>query len=416
MLAYDDIQKYGGKAAILNHVKEKIPSMPIPSYIIKLHSDTLDNILPEFESLHKPVIVRSSSPYEYSDFEGIFESVRDVNTKQQFIEAIKTVENSAVSERATAYAKQNGFNIDEKISVILQEQSPSTYTGAMMRHPNNPNTIFIQYFLGHGQYTQVYGSFIFSEEGNLELGCSSASKLKDEKRFLIDKYKELEALTDITKDETLFVEFGLEPFAIYQVRPFKKKQTAEFELPKYSDDTLYSDVVFGITPKDGIVLPVIRGIGLTDGKLLAKALAFGDDSLPFENYDSLLKMQLMNVGMMNAISGGRNTELSKDVNYELKQFNSNMNELIKEPYCYIATSAHRDEYDVDLTLTKMRALALGETSTFLVHNLIRLLKKSDVSLLREPPLIGFDTYKNIKSIEDKVRIISNGKEAIILKE
>ena len=33
--------------------------------------------------MQKPVIVRSSSPYEYGDFEGIFESVRDVKDKSQ---------------------------------------------------------------------------------------------------------------------------------------------------------------------------------------------------------------------------------------------------------------------------------------------------------------------------------------------
>ena len=35
--------------------------------------------------MKKPVIVRSSSPHEYGDFEGIFDSVRDLVTSQEYL-------------------------------------------------------------------------------------------------------------------------------------------------------------------------------------------------------------------------------------------------------------------------------------------------------------------------------------------
>jgi len=35
MLSQENISKYGGKAAILNYVKEKLPHLNIPNYVVK---------------------------------------------------------------------------------------------------------------------------------------------------------------------------------------------------------------------------------------------------------------------------------------------------------------------------------------------------------------------------------------------
>ena len=79
MLPHQDILKYGGKAAILSYLARKLPDLPIPPFEVKEAGQDIDTFGSRFRSMRKPVIVRSSSPYEYGDFEGIFESVRDVH-------------------------------------------------------------------------------------------------------------------------------------------------------------------------------------------------------------------------------------------------------------------------------------------------------------------------------------------------
>jgi len=112
MLSQENISKYGGKAAILNYVKEKLPHLNIPNYVVKEKESKLSSIVSDFNEMVKPVIVRSSSPFEYGDFEGIFDSIKNVTTKEDLKRAIQEVEQSTNSERANKYAKQNNFQID----------------------------------------------------------------------------------------------------------------------------------------------------------------------------------------------------------------------------------------------------------------------------------------------------------------
>ena len=63
----------------------------------------------------------------------------------------------------------------------------------------------------------------------------------------------------------------------------------------------------------------------------------------------------------------------------------------------------------------MKGLVVGEVENFLVHGLMRLFKKAEITVT--VPVLFFDEfYQSAKSLDDRVRIISNGKEAIVLKE
>jgi hypothetical protein len=46
---------------------------------------------------------------------------------------------------------------------------------------------------------------------------------------------------------------------------------------------------------------------------------------------------------------------------------------------------------------------------------MRMMKKSNVTI-GSHTLLYQDIYQNTRSLEDKVRIISNGKEAVVIKE
>jgi len=428
MISQTEICRRGGKAAILDYVREKLPDMPIPRYFVLEAGQGLDVILPEFETMIKPVIVRSSSPYEYGDFEGVFESVAEVHERYGLERAVRIVEESATSERAREYAKQNRFKCDGRIHKIIQEQSPSRFCGAMMRHPNNPDLIFINYFSGRGRYSREHDSFLWSESAQGEAGyCRgfSSSKKEEHINFLVEQYKIIEALKEIAPKHSLFVEFGLEPFALYQVRPFKKKETAEFQLPQTSqskEDSFQSDFCFGITTQEGIVLPVARSFGCSDAFSLTSELGLHRQrrviDFKFSDYERELEHNLDNISCLASLGGvDQPSVLEEHVPKILRCWHSRIEDMTKKkPYCLAISSAQRDSYDTDLSVPHVRTLLIGGTNTFLVHNLIRLLKKSQVSLGYGPPLWATPFFKNLRTLEDKVRIISNGKEAVAIRE
>lgn len=239
---------------------------------------------------------------------------------------------------------------------------------------------------------------------------------EDEAKFLVGKYKQIESLTEIAQGYSLFAEFGFNPFSLYQVRPFKKIITASFELPSTDDVLMHTDLPFGITPKNGIVLPLIRGIGLTDAIGIAEDLSrFAKPPIHFSPLDLDLKHNLTNIGVVYDMQAVGDREFITSIERILKNHNTEMDKMTRKRYCFITSSAKNEEYDVDLTLPKMKGLIVGSTQNFLVHNMMRLIKKADITVT-QPSLIFDEFYQNAKSIEDKVRIISNGREAVVMKE
>lgn len=424
MLPKSEILKYGGKGAILNHVKDNLPEISIPEYLIinPYNAESLDGLFSKTSKLKSPLIVRSSSPFEYGDFEGIFASIKNVTYEDSLNLAVEKVKESTMSERAQKYAKQNGFKISDDIRIIVQEQSDLP-NGAMMRHPNNPDLIFITTYRDYktSRFSREYSSFLFDEETQKEkkiLPFPSYGFEEKDARFLVEKYKQIESLKDIAKGYSLFVEFGFnpvvnKPFELYQVRPFKKIKTADFELPNVSYDdghVLKTDLVFGTTPKKGIVFPLVRSFGVTETVNLTNRL-WERDNIEFNGYDGILLMHLE-----NARHTFESDSIKKHIPSILMNWNLELNNALKgKPYCFMTSSAHREEYDVDLSVHDMKGLISGSGENFLVHDLIRLIKKADIALFDyNLPLKRF--FKQATSLEDNVRIISNGKEAIAIKE
>lgn len=432
MLPKEEIQEYGGKGAIVNHIKEKIPDMPIPNYFFMQPEQDVQSILSEYDQLEKPVIVRSSSPEEYGDFEGIFESQGDVADKEELRNAVRQVRKSAESDRAKTYAQQNGFDKISPLKLIIQEQYNSHYCGAMMRHPNNPDLIFISYFSGKEKADKDYHRLLFKEPTkntkNFNYVFISKGVGKKTTDFLVEKYKQIESLTQIAEGYSLFVEFGLDPFALYQARPFKKIETADFELPedKINDNYIWSDFAFGITPPEGIVLPVVRSFGVQDLECIisSKVKSMHDgirnniaEEVKFRDVEKVFEMHCMNTIVMAGMGEGINIEEKiQALSNNLRGWHKEAETILEaKPYCLMISTAQRDCYDTDLTVPNMKGLVIGDCANFLVHNLIRLFKKANITV-GTPGLLFNGFWNSLTSLKDKVRMISNGKEAVVFKD
>ena len=425
MLSQENISKYGGKAAILNYVKEKLPHLNIPNYVVKEKESKLSSIVSDFNEMVKPVIVRSSSPFEYGDFEGIFDSIKNVTTKEDLKRAIQEVEQSTNSERANKYAKQNNFQIDNKIHTIIQEQKESEYIGGILRHPNDPDKIYLGFRTDKGMYKNDNFTFVFDEslgkfiEGDFEYANIDEKSI----RIIIDNYKEIEGLKKISEEKSLFVECNLNPFSIFQVRPFKKIETADFELPfsklknkKYFQDYKVAKVCFGITPPEGIVFPVLKSVGMNEVlTILPGSDPFAGEYFKLGSQDHLLRVNLENSLTLYKMNVIPPRELIENSSKTIEWHNKKLDEKLGKPYCFITSSIKNDNFDTDLSVPNAKAIVVGSAQNFLMHNPLRLIKKADVSVLCSQIIIS-SFYKNISSLEDKVRIISNGKEAIVMKE
>src|SRR3989338_11113035 len=92
------IQRGGSKLEITRALLEAGIDMPIPRSTWKYYGQSLDSILPEFNKMKKPVIVRGSHPNDYHGFIDVIPTVRDVETVQELEIAIKRIEEEIESE------------------------------------------------------------------------------------------------------------------------------------------------------------------------------------------------------------------------------------------------------------------------------------------------------------------------------
>ncbi len=62
----------------------------------------------------------------------------------------------------------------------------------------------------------------------------------------------------------------------------------------------------------------------------------------------------------------------------------------------------------------MKVLMHSKTDDFLVHDLVRLMRLADV-VVGADNLSSHDLFKKSRTLEDSVRIISNGKESVVMR-
>jgi hypothetical protein len=126
----------GGKAKgllKLNSLEDKLygsefeGGITVPSFYtipVKYDLSKKDEILKLADELKiGKFAVRSSSPYEDGiehSFDGVFESILNVD-RDDLIEAIKTVRDSALGEKAKKYSSDFNVQIDDKMAVIVQQ-------------------------------------------------------------------------------------------------------------------------------------------------------------------------------------------------------------------------------------------------------------------------------------------------------
>ena len=414
MVPLEHIQQYGHKAANLMYAKANLPEMPILPFTVKRPSDSIDTVLADFKSMKKPVIVRSSPR---QDYDGVFESVSGVQTDYEFRSAVNRVQESAKSSRAISHALFRGKEPDLEMPLIIQEQSDSRFNGMMMEFPNHPDKLYLcQYPVQSGRHKGLNQSLFWDMElktpvENYALPNNRVSE--PEGNSHANQYREIHTLWS---NQSVIVEYGVSPFSLFEVKTFKPLESANFEVPKAGVDWrvgMNADAVIGITPPQGIVLPILRSIGYDDIPFIRQSEM---NTMGFHREDKDLHEALLEIGEY-----GHASPQSKEY---WKEFVGLRNKLlakkIGEPYLFATTSLRSEMgnmgFDMDLTLPNLHAIATSSLDNFLTHGCIRLFRGASV-------VLGIHLFEQreclfgrLESNSGKVRIISNGKEAGIMKE
>ena len=283
-----------------------------------------------------------------------------------------------------------------------------------MRHPNNPDIVYINFCrIDEGERDNWLLEF---DETNRTLTKRSDldRKTNTEIRKLIAFYKQIEA-SGLMPEYALQVEFGLNPLSIYQARPFKKFETADFQLPT-DKNGFEPEYIFGITKSEGIVLPIVRSYSFWFTKTNCPFLTGErpDNSI----YDDI---EMWNAADMIECLPGISELSSEDIRKSqrmifvnrIKAYHRKADERFQDGYAIVIDEAHQEPYLMDITIPNMKAFLCGNGQNFLTHSLFRQMQNADVSLVH---FIDITKYHETLKSGNNVRIISNGKQGVAIPE
>src|SRR3989338_765653 len=255
------IQKYGGKAGGYFYLKDyggfNLHLLPA----LFLSPDDADSPLDrDFLKSFSQFIVRASHP---NDYEGLVDVLKTeiVNDPSRLEEVCRDIRQSANDSLVFSYSEYEGQPYDGKIRLMIHPYNgPSR--GSMVEHPHKKGTYLIDFIEpnDHHTYTFIERVIVEGKEIKNEWADFTEAKSIDTIEEVLALYKKVRATDFISPDFSFQMEFGINQLSLgkastlfYQARPFKRFEESPFEMPPPSEY-----FCFGTTPKEGIILPVVK--------------------------------------------------------------------------------------------------------------------------------------------------------------
>lgn len=262
------IEQGGGKLEVSRKLAEEGFPVPKSAYLYYSDLERRNLVRAAFKQLRKPVIVRGSHANDWEGYIDVLPTRRDVVTEDQLFDGIKEIKQCAASKELEIHSRDWGQPFTAEVHVLLQEQSPSPLSGSMLRHPHVLDEVHVNYvdrvkYANHDSISKPTFSFIRKDNrvGIYHGGVHSHPISKGEIDRIFETYAAIEKSGFFRPEWVYQMEIGLDPFMIYQLRPFKKKEPAkDFKVPfTINEDfpSLRSDLCFGITPSVGIELSLL---------------------------------------------------------------------------------------------------------------------------------------------------------------
>jgi len=272
MLTQELINRGGSKLEATRLFLEEGLEIPIPKSLWLYTGESLESVKSDFEALKKPVIIRSSHRYDWHGMIGVIPTFRNKYIFKNLEDAVSIIESFMRTPEMKQFSVDDCGDYTEEVHFLIQEQT-SNIVGSMLRHPNDPDMIIINYFnlverkwsrelesLGEPVYVPNISFARYSENiGLLDHDCClDPDKITDREILeLIEMYKNVENSGLLEDGWAYQMEFGLDPLMFFQVRPFKQIEMADFNFYELKIDCPHLKIgnTYGTTPKEGVVLP-----------------------------------------------------------------------------------------------------------------------------------------------------------------
>lgn len=257
------INQYGGKAGgwfylrdLGGFEKDLLPLVYLDG------KQAMSEATKQFPETFAEQIVRATHP---NDYEGLVDALRthkDVKNQFGLELAIEWIREEETSSLLRSYSEYEGQRFEGSVGIMIQPQNPSLKRGSLVEHPHERGTYLIDlvdesYDIPQINRTVVNGELIDSSRMMHPLTNDVINKV-------VDLYRRVRESGFIPESHSFQMEFGLNYsfedkslVLFYQSRPFLKFERAPFKLDKLFED--YD--CFGITPEEGLILPVVRTFG-----------------------------------------------------------------------------------------------------------------------------------------------------------
>ena len=276
------VHEYGAKAGLLMYIKEHLPYIPQMPMVVKRPTDNIDDILSQAddENIGWPRLFRSSTLEELYGFEGFFPTTKADKNELRFVRGEEITRFCKNLDEFNHYAKKEIMVIQNFLSknmpVIITEQHQGELNGVLVEHPNQKGVLYMRTSYYAGGYNNRHHAVFQYADGKVQpMESFSVVMNRDYENWMptliaqlqnvASWYNEIKALPEIDKEYSWQIEFGIDPAkkmempeCIFQFKPFRKKQFAEYTIPKSRGAEEL--IVFGITPEYGIEIKVKKDI------------------------------------------------------------------------------------------------------------------------------------------------------------
>jgi len=372
MITQETINRGGSKLEFTRAIIERRLAVPVPVSAWRYCGQDLSILRKDFDAMKKPVIVRGSHPNDYHGFIDVVPTERDVKEWSQLEFSVRRIERQIQQNPdVRIHCEDWGQPYIPEVHILLQEQSPSQYIGSMIRHPHTREIHIEWYDISDKGLVKNCADTI---ENNLIVNDVSPLEevTEGEIKEIIEMYKALESTGLLDPEWAHQVEFGFKPSLFFQARPFKRFKPAEsFEVPLFKHNVIQGTrECFGITPAEGIVLPF--------------SICGSMQPTPLDDQFS------------NTHPGDAD---------------------ISKPYGLIRTGYPKKSYELGTRFGKLTSFCSPIVpNAYLYHGNYRLLKRAEFSVMDGSNLTRPANSKVALSRYKQARIISNGREMVVLPE
>lgn len=208
-----------------------------------------------------PMIARGSHPNDHEGLVDVLRTMSHIWTRDGLKDCIEIIRKDANHPLIFGYNEYEGQAYDGKVGILVQRQTPDGLKGSVVEHPHERGTLLIDYVDFNIHKDKLLNRVVVRGDdidNSLEI-CSPNTEIS---RMVVDLYRRVRETGFIPDDMSFQMEFGINDIhypkredvvLFYQARPFKRFEEPTFEL---WDRTEYG--CYGITPEEGIVLPVVK--------------------------------------------------------------------------------------------------------------------------------------------------------------